>query len=117
MKPDGPIKLVSQLVDLPLIDKDGQWCGVVDDIEFSGGPGKDTRIKSLLVGPGAYAGRLPRWAFWLTRKIAGDRVTRIPIDAVETIAGSVKLSRSAEALNLWTGEDRARRWIPRKGAL
>ena len=34
MKPTGPIKLVSQLIDLPLIDRDERWCGVVDDVEF-----------------------------------------------------------------------------------
>lgn len=117
MTRDGTLKLVSQLIDLPLIDKDGQWCGVVDEIEFSGGAGKEARIKTLLVGPGAYAGRMPRWAFWLTRKIAGDRITRVPIEAVETIAASVQLKRTAEELHLWTSEDRARRWIPRKGAL
>ena len=117
MKPDGPVKLVSQLIDLPLIDKDDHWCGVVDDIEFTGGPGKDAKVKALLVGPGAYRGRLPRWAFWLTRKIAGDRVTRVPFSAIETISAAVHLNRSAGDLKLDTAEDRARRWIPRFGAM
>jgi len=26
MSPDGPIKLVSELLDLPLIDSDGKYC-------------------------------------------------------------------------------------------
>ena len=117
MKPDDPIKLVSQLIDLPLIDKDDHWCGVVDDIEFTGGPGKDARIKALLVGPGAYCGRLPRWAFWLARKIGGDRVTRVPVEAVATVSAAVHLNRSAEDLGLYITENSARRWIPRVGAL
>ena len=117
MKPDGPLKLVSQLIDLPLIDKDDNWCGVVDNVEFAGAAGKEARIKALLVGPGAYAGRLPRWAFWLTRKIAGDQVIRVPLEAIETISAAVHLNRSADELKLWTDENRARRWIPRIGAL
>jgi hypothetical protein len=117
MKPDGPLKLVSQLVDLPLIDKEDNWCGVVDDVEFTGGAGREAKIKALLVGPGAYRGRLPRWAFWLTGKIAGDRITRVPVAAVESFGATVRLNRTAEELKLWISEDRARRWIPRRGAL
>ena len=117
MTPDGPLKLVSQLLDLPLIDKDGRWCGVVDDVELDGAPGKSMRIASLLVGPGAYKGRLPRWAFWIVRKIVGDRVTRVPTAAIDSIKAAVHLNRSAEDLNLDRDEDRARRWIPRKWAL
>ena len=62
MKPDGALKLVSELLDLPLIDSDGRYCGIVDDVELSGSAGKELKLKALLVGPGAYAGRLPRWA-------------------------------------------------------
>jgi hypothetical protein len=116
MTPDDPIKLVSQLIDLPLVDKDDRWCGVVDDVEFTGGAGKEARVKALLVGPGAYQGRMPRWAFWLVRKMAGDRVTRVPIEAVDTIHAVVQLNRTAEELKLYGAEDRARRWIPRVGA-
>jgi sporulation protein YlmC with PRC-barrel domain len=117
MKPDGPLKLVSQLLDLPLIDKDGRWCGVVDDVEFDGAHGKPAKMVALLVGPGAYQRRLPGWAFWLVRKTVGDRITRVPVDAIESITAAVHLKRAAEDLQLHRGEDRARRWIPRKWAL
>src|SRR5205085_1945545 len=56
MKPDGRIKLVSELLDLPLIDSEGKYCGIVDDVELTG---KAAELTALLVGPGAYAGRLP----------------------------------------------------------
>ena len=117
MTPDGPIKLVCQLIDLPLVDKDDCWCGVVDDLEFTGGAGREARLKALLVGPGAYQGRLPRWAFWLVRKFAGDRLTRVPVDAIATIGAYVQLNRTARQLKVFAAEDRARRWIPHKGAL
>jgi len=117
MSPDGPLKLVSQLLDLPLIDSAGCYCGIVDDIELSGAPGKALRVKALLVGPGAYAGRLPAWAMALVRAVAGAQVTRVPFDAIETIGGSVRLKRTAAQLGLGKGDDRAGRWIPRRGAL
>ena len=117
MKPTGPIKLVSQLVDLPLVDKDGRWCGVVDDVEFEGAPGKELRVKALLVGPGAYKGRMPAWLFWVVRKLAGDRISRVPLGEVEKISAAVHLKCAAEDVGLHKVEDRVRAWIPRKGAM
>jgi len=112
-----PVKLVSQLVDLPIIDKDERWCGIVDDVEFEGNVGKDMRVKALLVGPGAYEGRMPKWMYWLVRKIAGDRMARVPADQIVEIGAVVKLKTSAEKLRLHAVEDKARAWIPRWGAL
>jgi hypothetical protein len=117
MKPTGPIKLVSQLLDLPLVDKDERWCGVVDDVEFDGGAGKPMRIKALLVGPGAYEGRMPAWIFWLSGKVAGTRISRVPLDEIETISSAVHLKCPAEKVGLHVVEDKVRAWIPRKGAL
>lgn len=117
MKPDGRIHLVSQLLDLPIIDKDERWCGIVDDVELEGAAGKETRVEALLVGPGAYAGRMPGWMFWLVRKIAGDRMARVPAAKIIEIGAVVKLSCAAQELQLHEIEDRAREWIPRRGAL
>jgi sporulation protein YlmC with PRC-barrel domain len=117
MKPTAQIKVVSQLLDLPLVDKDGRWCGVVDDVEIEGAAGKQARIKALLAGPGAYEGRMPGWMFWLVRKIAGDRISRVPMDEVENITTAVHLKCSAEKLKLLVVEDEVRRWIPRVGAM
>ena len=117
MKPTGPIKLVSQLLDLPLVDSDERWCGVIDDVEFEGAPGKELRVKALLVGPGAYKGRMPRWLFRLVGMVAGDRISRVPLDEIETISAAVHLKCRAEDIGLHRVEDRVRAWIPRKGAL
>ena len=117
MTPASKIKLVSELLDLPLYDSDDVYCGIVDDVEFAGGAGKALTIKALLVGPGAYAGRLPGWAMWLVRKIAGDRVTRVPMDKVRTIHCAVHLNCPAGALGLNRSEAVAGRWLPRGGAL
>ena len=117
MKLSGSVKLVSQLIDLPILDKEGRWCGIVDDVELSGGPGKETRVKALLVGPGAYEGRMPGWSYWLVRKIAGDQVVRVPAAEIIEIGSVVKLDCPAEKLGLRRSENKVRSWIPRWGAL
>ena len=117
MRPSAPIKLVAELLDLPIQDKDGRWCGIVDDVELTGAAGKDTRIAALLVGPGAYEGRMAGWLYWLVRKIAGDRIARVPIDKVDQIHTSVKLNCVAKEVKLHQVENRVRSWIPRGGAL
>jgi len=117
MNPFDRLKIVSQLLDLPIVDEDERSCGIVDDVELSGGAGKETRIEALLVGPGAYEGRMPAWMYWLVRQIAGDRMVRVPADQVIEIGSVVKLSSHAEKLGLHLVENRASAWIPRKGAL
>jgi sporulation protein YlmC with PRC-barrel domain len=117
MKPSDPIKIVSQLLDLPITDSEGRWCGVVDDVELSGSAGKETRLAALLVGPGAYAARMPRWMFWIVRQIAGDRITRVPMSEVESIRSAVHLKVPAESVGLNTTEDAARSLIPHVGAM
>jgi sporulation protein YlmC with PRC-barrel domain len=113
----GDIKIVSQLLDLPIIDKDERSCGIVDDVELKGSPGKEMRIEAILVGPGAYEGRMPGWLFWLTRKIAGDRMARVPAAEIAEIGSVVKLKSKAEKLGLHEVEDKVRAWIPRMAAL
>jgi len=117
MTPDGPIKLVSELLDLPLLDSNGRFCGIVDDVELDGEPGKSLKLKALLVGPGAYSGRLPGWSMRLVKWIAGDRITRIPMAEIRTIGSAAYLKQTAADLGLDKSESAARRWIPKRGAL
>ena len=117
MNPTNPIKLVAELLDLPIQDKDGRWCGVVDDVELSGSAGKETRLAALLVGPGAYKGRMPAWLFAISRAILGEGLVRVPIAEVETIGSSVQLKCTAAKLKLGSADEKARRWIPKWGAL
>jgi sporulation protein YlmC with PRC-barrel domain len=117
MTPDSPIKLVSELLDLPLFDTEGKYCGIVDDVELEGAPGKPLKLKALLVGPGAYAGRMPAWAMWLVKRIAGDRITRVPMDKVRSIGTAVHLECPGRDLGLHKSETAAGKWVPRWGAL
>lgn len=116
MKPADKIQLVGGLLDLPILDTDGRYCGIVDDIEFA--EGKDApRVAALLVGPGAYRGRLPGWAFHLVRLVAGAHVARVPWDAIDEIGSAVVLKVSGETFALHHADDKARRLIPRRGAM
>lgn len=117
MNPAGRIKLVSQLLDLPIIDSEGEYCGIVDDLELAGSAGKSLKIRALLVGPGAYAGRLPNWTMPLVRIAAGDGLTRVPFGKVRTIASAVQLECPASELGLGKSDAGVARWLPRKGAL
>ena len=115
MSPRGEIQLVGGLLDLPILDKDGRYCGIVDDLELEQKEGAP-RVKALLVGPGAYRGRLPGWAFSIIRWIAGARMARVPWDAIESIGSAVVLKVTAGMCGLHRAEDKARRLIPRGGA-
>jgi len=117
MNPDGKLKLVCELLDLPLLDAEGKFCGIVDDLEFTGSPGKALELKALLAGPGAYAGRLPRWAMWMAEKIAGNRQTRVPLDRVRAIDSVVHLDRPGRELGLHRSEAAAGKYLPRWGAM
>lgn len=117
MKPGSPIKLVSELLDLPLCDSEGKYCGIVDDVEFDGAPGKALKLKALLVGPGAYSHRLPRWAMGLVKLIAGERMTRVPMEKIRNIHDVVTLDCPGSELGLHKSEKAAAKWLPHKGAL
>jgi sporulation protein YlmC with PRC-barrel domain len=117
MTPDSLIKLVSELLDLPLYDVEGKYCGIVDDVELTGGPGKALKLTALLVGPGAYERRLPGWVMWAVRKVAGDRISRVPMDKVHSIGAAVHLECSGWDLGLHKSERKAAQWVPHGGAL
>lgn len=106
MRRSTSIKLLSEVRDLQVVDSEDRKCGMVDDIELQGAPGKALTIKALLVGPGAWKGRLPGWVFFLVRLVAGDRVTRVPWSAVDHVTGRVVLNKPARSLGLMQVEDR-----------
>jgi sporulation protein YlmC with PRC-barrel domain len=94
LKRDGYLKLVGEVRDMQIVDCDGARCGIADDIELDG-LGKTLKVKALLVGPGAYRGRLPAWAQAVVKWIASERVTRVPWDAVLRITSDIRLEKEA----------------------
>lgn len=117
MKPSGRIELVAQLRDLQIVDSDDVHCGIVDDVELSGKAGGELSVKALLIGPGGYASRLPRWWMTLVRAVVGDGCVHVPWREVESITSVVKLRHRASELGLNRGEGRAGKYLPSIGAL
>jgi sporulation protein YlmC with PRC-barrel domain len=115
-KPDGPLKLVGQVRDLQIVDSDGRKCGIADDLELEGEPGGPLRIKAILVGPGAWTGRLPHWFLAIVGRLAGRRVVRVPWAKVRSIGSTIILSETAAELGLAAAERKAERLIPKRGA-
>jgi sporulation protein YlmC with PRC-barrel domain len=106
MRPDDPLKLLSEVRDLQIVDREGHNCGICDDVELDGAPGRPLKVAALLVGPGAYAHRLPNWVSRTIAKLAGHRMARVPWSAVDKISGRIYLSVVAETVYLRKTEDR-----------
>ena len=94
--------------ELGRIHRQGELCGIADDVEFKGAPGGPLRISALLVGPGAYRGRLPGWMAAIARWIAGDAIVRVPWSAVDHVTSRIGLNCTAEAAGLGAVERRLR---------
>jgi hypothetical protein len=108
VRKDQAIKVFAELRDLEIFDREGELCGVADEVELDGAPGGPLRVSALLVGPGAYGPRLPRWLGWIVRRVAGDRVVRTPWSAVEHVTSRIGLNCTAEEAGLGAVERRLR---------
>jgi sporulation protein YlmC with PRC-barrel domain len=109
VKPDGSLKLVGEVRDLQIVDASGKRCGICDDVEFEGTVGDVLEVAALVVGPGAYARRLPRSIFWLLKAIAGYHETKVPWKAVSRITSTIELDKNAAAYGLRKIEDKLER--------
>jgi sporulation protein YlmC with PRC-barrel domain len=99
--------LAGQVLDHPVIDVNNYPCGKVDDIILEQGANNTFRVKSILVGPGAWARRLS-WLFGsVAAKLFGDEVVEIPWEQVEQITPKVKLRLPADTLGLGKADKRA----------
>jgi len=108
-----PVDLVRSVLDHEIVDADDVPCGMVDNLELSGGPGTTLEVDSLLTGPGAWTERLP-WPFpRLARAVVGRRVSKIPWSEVASLGDRVKLKSTAHELGLDARDRRLARWLKR----
>ena len=117
MKPDGRLRLAADVRDLQIVDSDGHYCGIVDDIELDGKVGGKLVPAALLVGPGAYRNRLSAPALWLIHRLAGDRIVRVPWSEIAHITSVVSLKQPGSALGLAKSEEKAKRLLPKVGEM
>lgn len=100
------------LLDRQVLDRDDEPVGKVDDLEFSDLDEAEPRLLAILLGPQAYGqrlgGRLGRWIASTAVRLAGTEAPiRIPIECVDEIGASVKLTiplaeiERAERLDHW----------------
>lgn len=111
MKPT--IELLRDVLDHDIVDVDGVRCGIVDDIEFDHEPGAMPTLAVVVVGPGAWAPRLPALLAVIVRWLFGSSVTRVAWGEVAELGQSLKLKRRASELGLGRIERRAARWLHR----
>ena len=115
MTPNDNLHLAADVRDLQIVDVNHEYCGIVDDIELEGEAGGRLAVAAILVGPGAWQGRLSRPVLWLAQRIAGKHVVRVPWSEVKHITSVVTLARPAKELGLGKGEERAAKRLPRIG--
>ena len=60
---------------------------------------------------------MPSWAMGIVKRLAGNRVVRVPMDKVRTIGSAVHLECPGRDLGLHKSEVAAGKWIPQWGAL
>lgn len=95
--------------DLELLDRDDEICGIVDDIEMAQREPGLWEMTALLVGPGVWRGRVPRW---LTSLLPGRKVVRVDAAHVASTGSAVRLVKRAEELGLARIEHK---WLRRFG--
>lgn len=102
-----------EVLDHEVVDSAGVPCGVVDDVELAGGPGKTLRAVALLVGPGAVAGRLA-WPFdTLVRRMFGGGRVRVPWAQIADIGERIALREPAVSYGLGELDRRLGRIVSR----
>jgi hypothetical protein len=109
MKPT--IELLRDVLDHEIIDVDGVRCGIVDDIELAEQGGKAPVVAAVLVGPGAWAPRLPAVLAVVSRWLSGTATTRVAWDEVAELGQALKLKRRASELGLGIVDRRTSRWL------
>jgi hypothetical protein len=102
----GYVDVYRQVLDHALLDADDWLCGIVDDIEVEGDAGQPLRITALLVGPGAWASRVPALFARLVPHMFGTRCVRVPWGEVSVLGEQIRLRSRAAALGLATVDRR-----------
>jgi sporulation protein YlmC with PRC-barrel domain len=113
MSTSGELDLAYGVLDHQLVDSEGRRCGKVDELELEGKAGEELRVVALLVGPGAWPGRLPGPFARLAGRLFARKVVRVPWEVVDAVEAVVHLGNTASELGLGRGDDRWRKRIAR----
>ena len=91
------------VLDHQLVDRNGENCGKVDDLEIAGLDGDSPEVVEILVGGNAWRSRglLGR----LAARLSGNAV-HVPWVEVDSVSSVVSLKRTAAELRLNRGDER-----------
>ncbi len=102
---NGPVEvdIALGILDHQLVDRDGQNCGKVDDLEIAGIGTGSPEVAEILVGGNAWRSRglLGR----LAARFSGNAV-HVPWSEVDTVGSTVNLKHPARELRLNRGDER-----------
>jgi hypothetical protein len=87
--------------DKALIDRDDQSCGIIDDINTEEREPGVWQLTALLVGPGVWHGRRPRW---FTALLPGHQQVRI--DAANVARGNQRRAVAQASRRAGSGGNR-----------
>jgi hypothetical protein len=111
------MNLVHDLLDKPVLDRNGREMGRVDSIMLAVRDDAPPRVVAFEIGPAVLAHRLNptlgRWIAALEHALAIDngRPLRIPVGAILGIHNHVKVDRALGETAAATVEQRLRRWV------
>jgi hypothetical protein len=97
VKAAQPRNLLRAYRDLALLDRDDEHCGMVDDIEMAESEPGIWEMTALLVGPGAWKRRRPRW---LGAILPGRKLVRVDAADVASTGTAVRLLKKADDVGL-----------------
>ena len=92
------LDLADRVLDRQVIDANHILCGKVDDLELEANG--SLKVTAILIGNDAASDRLPELFKFLSRKLFGTRLTRVPWNEVDVITHQVKLRSTASDLGL-----------------
>lgn len=110
------VELVHDVLDMQLVDRNGEKMGRVDGVTVELREGEPPRVAELLIGGAVLADRVGGWAALLLRVLAWVTrtktvVTRIPFAVVEEISDVVRLDLEAGATTAMRTERRLDRIV------
>lgn len=109
--------VVREMLDKPVVDRDGRPMGRVDGMVLQHDPDGPPRLAAILIGPSVLGERLhPRLGRWVTALearlgINADRPTRVDMGDVADVTSKVSLRLSVDDTAVNALEKRIAQWL------
>jgi sporulation protein YlmC with PRC-barrel domain len=111
------VDVVRDILDKPVVDRNGREMGRVDGIVLDQRTGEPPRLSAVLIGPSVLGSRLHptigRWVAALERGLGVDqgRPVRVDFDDIKAIDGDVTIDLAIGDTTAGIVEQRLRAWL------